>query len=47
MFGDLQTRAGRMNRLPPVTLRDYVEPVVYAVIALPFIWAGVVILSLV
>lgn len=32
MFGDIQTRADRMKRLPPVTLKDYAMPLVYAVV---------------
>jgi len=46
MFGDIQTRADRMKRLPPVTPREYVEPVLYVAIALPFIWATIIVIKL-
>jgi hypothetical protein len=46
MFGDKQTRADRMKRLPPVTLKDYVVPLAQAVIVLPFVYSLIVIYSL-
>lgn len=38
MYGDLQTRADRMKRLPPVTLKDYAMPLVYAVVTVPMLY---------
>jgi hypothetical protein len=44
---DLTTRAQRMKRLPPVTLKDYAVPIAQAVVALPFIYGFVVIYSII
>lgn len=38
MFGDIQTRSDRMKRLPPVTLRDYLKPFAYALVAVPMLY---------
>ena len=39
---DLTTRAQRMKRLPPVTFKDYVKPMVYAVATVPVLYILVV-----
>lgn len=38
MFGDITKRHERMKRLPPVTLKDYAIPLVYAVVTVPMLY---------
>lgn len=47
MFNDLTKTHQRMRRVPDAKLSDYVLPLVYAVIALPFIYTFVVVYGLV
>jgi hypothetical protein len=37
---DYTTRAQRMKRLPPVTLKDYAMPMVYAVVFVPLLYVA-------
>lgn len=47
MYKDRSTRDSRMKRVPDAKLRDYLVPMLGAIIALPFVYSFVVIYSIV